>query len=97
MDIVDEMERHEIIECWDEYGFTKGSEVHCLHQWRNLESNKRKSRREIEIDLVDRMRIRKLGKSTYDKTMSLLNKIQPKLMSRDMKSKLDYFVERLVG
>ena len=97
MNLQDDLQRTEIIECIGEYGFTKGSEVYLLHKWFNLESNKHKSRRMVEIELIDKYRIRKLSKSTFDKTMSMLNKIKHRLMSSDMKQKLDLFIEKMLS
>ncbi len=88
MSIINELERTELLECVREYGFCKGSEVLWLHLYKNLPSNKYKSRTQIEYEVIERFRIPKLSKSTFDKTYSLLNKISSKLMSSEFKENL---------
>ena len=94
MSIINELERTELLECVREYGFCKGSEVLWLHLYKNLPSNKYKSRTQIEYEVIERFRIPKLSKSTFDKTYSLLNKISLKLDKDTHKKFKLYAVEQ---
>ena len=91
MNVVKGMERLELIECVQMFGFAKGSEIQWIHKFKNLPENQHKSRRQIEIEMVEMLRIPKCSKSTFDKTMSLYNKISEKLMTREVQSKLEMF------
>jgi len=91
MSVIKGMERLELLECVSTYGFCKGSEVYFLHRWKNLPENREKSRRQLEIELVEILRIPKCSKSTFDKTYGMYNKILPKLMIREVQSKLEMF------
>jgi len=85
--IINDIERLNMIECIKKFNFAKGSEVYFLHKFINLGSNQYRSRRDFEYQIVDDLRI--CSKSTFDKTFSLLNKIRPKLMTRSLESQLE--------
>lgn len=87
--IVQDIERLNLLECAQNFGFAKGAEVFFLFKLENLRSNQYYSRRNLEFEVVDDLRI--CSKSTFDKTYALLNKIRHKLMSGEMKSKLELF------
>lgn len=91
MSVIKGMERLELLDCVQEFGFCKGSEVYFLHRWKNLPENRHKSRRQLEIELTEMLRIPKCSKSTFDKTYGMYNKILPKLMTREVQSKLEMF------
>ena len=91
MNLINNMERLELIECVQEYGFAKGSEIYWLHRLLNLPENQDKPRRQIEYEIVEKLRLPKLSKSTFDKTMSLYNKVVPRLMTNEVKSKVELF------
>jgi len=88
-ELLTNLERLELIECVQEYGFAKGSEIYWIHKFVNLPENKGKPRRQLEYEIVEKLRLPKLSKSTFDKTMGMYNKILPRLMSNDVKSKID--------
>ena len=89
MSLIKDIERLELLECAQEYGFAKGAEIYWLHRFRNLPENQNKSRRQIEFEIVEILRIPKCSKSTFDKTFGLYNKVLPKLMSREIQSKIE--------
>ena len=91
MSIIKDMERLELIETVQEYGFTKGAEIYWLHKFINLPEYQNKPRRQIEYEIVEKLRLPKLSKSTFDKTMGMYNKILPRLMTYEVKSKLEMF------
>ncbi len=85
------MERLELIETVQKYGFAKGAEIYWLHRFLNLPENQHKPRRQIEFEIVEKLRLPKFSKSTFDKTMSMYNKIVPRLMTNEVKSKIEMF------
>ena len=85
--IIQDLERLELIEPVLQFGFAKGAEIYWLHRFINLEKNLEKSRGQIEAEIVDILRI--CSQSTFQKTMTLYNKIKPNLMSRAMKQKIE--------
>ena len=85
------MERLEMLECVQEYGFAKGAEIYWIHKFTNLPENQHKSRRQIEYEIVEKLRLPKLSKSTFDKTFAMYQKVLPKLMTSEIKSKLELF------
>ena len=89
MSVIKGMERLELLDCVREFGFCKGSEVYFLHRWSNLPENLHKSRHQLEIELTEMLRIPKCSKSTFDKTYGMYNKILPKLMTREVQSKIE--------
>jgi hypothetical protein len=91
MSVLKGMERLELLECVNEYGFAKGAEIYWLHKFKNLPENIHKSRRQIETEIVEMLRIPKCSKSTFDKTMGMYNRILPKLMTREIQSKIEMF------
>lgn len=91
MAIIKEMERLELLECVNQFGFCKGSEIYWLHKFRNLPENHHKSRRQLECEIVEILRIPKCSKSTFDKTFGMYLKILPKLMSREILDNLQMF------
>ena len=93
MNMIQDLERLELIETVNQFGFAKGSEIYWLHRFRNLPENLNKSRRELEQEIVEILRIPKLSRSTYDKTWALYKKIEPKLMTREVKEKIELLGE----
>jgi hypothetical protein len=91
MNVVKGMERLELIECVQMFGFAKGSEIYWIHKFKNLPENQHKSRRQLEVEMLEMLRIPKCSKSTFDKTYGMYNKILPKLMTREVQSKLEIF------
>ncbi len=91
MNIINNMERLELIETVQKYGFAKGAEIYWLHKFINLPENKGKPRRQIEYEIVEKLRLPKFSKSTFDKTMGMYNKILPRLMTNEVKSKIEMF------
>jgi len=91
MTLIQNMERLELLECVNQFGFAKGAEVYWIHRFKNLPENQYKSRRNLEFQIVDILRIPKCSKSTFDKTFAKYSKLLPKLMSRDIQSKLELF------
>ena len=91
MNIINNMERLELIECVNEFGYCKGSEVYWLFKYLSLPENQDKPRRQIEYEIVEKLRLPKFSKSTFDKTMSMYNKIVPRLMTNEVKSKIEMF------
>ena len=89
MRLIDNMERLELIETVQKYGFAKGAEIYWLHRFVNLPENQHKRRRQIEYEIVEKLRLPKLSKSTFDKTFAIYQKVLPKLMSQEIKSKLE--------
>ena len=89
MSVIKSMERLELLDCVREYGFAKGAEIYWIHKFKNLPENQHKSRRQLEIELVEMLRIPKCSKSTFDKTYGMYNKILPKLMTREVQSKIE--------
>ena len=94
MNVINGIERLELIETVQKYGFAKGAEIYWLHRFLSLSENQDKPRRQIEYEIVEKLRLPKLSKSTFDKTMSLYNKILPKLMTYEVKSKLKLFTNQ---
>ena len=91
MYIINNMERLELIECVNEFGYCKGSEVYWLHRFLNLPENQQKPRRQIEYEIVEKLRLPKFSKSTFDKTMGMYNKVLPRLMTNEVKFKIEMF------
>ena len=91
MNIINNMERLELIECVNEFGYCKGSEVYWLHRFLNLPENQQKPRRQIEYEIVEKLRLPKFSKSTFDKTMGMYNKVLPRLMTNEVKFKIEMF------
>ncbi len=91
MNIINNIERLELIETVQKYGFAKGAEIYWLHRFLNLPENQQKPRRQIEFEIVEKLRLPKFSKSTFDKTMSMYNKIIPRLMTNEVKSKIEMF------
>ena len=89
MKLIKQLERLELLDCVREYGFCKGSEIYWLHRFKNLPENLHMGRRQLEVELVEILRIPKLSKSTFDKTYSKYNLLLPKLMSREVQSKIE--------
>lgn len=88
MKLINDLERLELLELVQQFGFGKGSQLYWLHRFKNLPENQNKSRRDLERELVEILRIPKLSKSNFDKTFAKYSKLQSKLMSGEMKSKL---------
>jgi hypothetical protein len=84
--IVQDIERLNLLECVREFGFCKGSEIYWLHKFNNLNSNRFRSRTDLENEVVEKLQI--CSRSTYTKTHALLNRICPKLLNREKESKL---------
>ena len=91
MNIINNIERLELIETVQQFGFAKGAEIYWLHRFLNLPENQDKPRRQIEYEIVEKLRLPKFSKSTFDKTMSMYNKVVPKLMTNEVKSKIELF------
>ena len=91
MSIINNMERLEMLECVQEFGFAKGAEIYWIHRFKNLLENQHKSRRQIEYDIIEIFKLPKFSKSTFDKTYAMYQKILPKLMTYEIKSKLEMF------
>ena len=91
MNIINNMERLELLECVNEFGYCKGSEVYWLHRFLNLPENQQKPRRQIEYEIVEKLRLPKFSKSTFDKTMGMYNKVLPRLMTNEVKFKIEMF------
>ena len=89
MGMIQDLERLELLETVGKFGFAKGSEIYWLHRFRNLPENQNKSRRQLEIEIVEILRIPKLSKSTFDKTYALYKRIEPMLMTREIKEKIE--------
>ncbi len=89
MSVIKKIERLELIECVQMFGFAKGSEIYWIHKFKNLPENQHKSRRQIEIEMLDMLRLPKCSKSTFDKTYGMYNKILSKLMTREVQSKIE--------
>jgi hypothetical protein len=89
MSLVNDLERLDLLESVNKYGFCKGSEVYWLHKFRNLPEHQHKSRQQLEREIVEVLRIPKLSKSTFDKTFGMYKKIQSKLMSREVRDKIE--------
>ena len=94
MNLINNIERLELIETVQQFGFAKGAEIYWLHRFLNLPENQDKPRRQIEYEIVEKLRLPKLSKSTFDKTMSLYNKVVPRLMTHEVKSKIELFDDR---
>jgi len=94
MNIVQDMERLELIECVMEYGFAVGSEILWIHKFKNLPENRHKSRNEIGCEMVDLLRIPKCSLSTFTNRYVLYNKLLPRLMSSDIKEKIEMFDQK---
>ena len=88
MELINELERLELLELVQGYGFSKGAQLYWLHRFKNLPENQNKNRRDLERELVEIIRIPKLLKSNFDKTYALYVKTQNKLMSESNKSKI---------
>lgn len=93
MGMIQDLERLELIETVNQFGFAKGSEIYWLHRFRNLPENLNKNRRQLEIEIVEILRIPKLSKSTFDKTYALYKRIEQKLMTREIKEKIELLGE----
>jgi hypothetical protein len=93
MGLINNLERLELIELVQQFGFGKGSQLYWLHRFRNLPENQNKSRRQIKMELVEILRIPKLSKSTFDKTFAKYAKVQSKLMSREIEDRLNIVVK----
>jgi hypothetical protein len=89
MSVIKGLEKLELLDCVNEYGFCKGSEIYWIHKFKNLPENQHKSRRQLEIELTEMLRIPKCSKSTFDKTYGMYNRILPKLMTSEVQSKLE--------
>ena len=89
MGLINNLERLELIEVVQTYGFGKGAQLYWLHRFKNLPENQNKSRRQIEMELVEILRISGLSKSTFDKTFAKYAKVQSKLMSREIEERIN--------
>ena len=67
----------------------EGGSNYWIHKFKNLPENQHKSRRQLEVEMLEMLRIPKCSKSTFDKTYGMYNKILPKLMTRDIQSKIE--------
>jgi hypothetical protein len=89
MGLIRNLERLELLELVQQFGFGKGAQLYWIHRFKNLPENQNKSRRQIEMELVEILRIPKLSKSTFDKTFAKYAKIQSKLMSREIEERIN--------
>ena len=94
MGIVEGIERISMIELVQEFGFCKGSQIFWIHKFKNLPENQHKSRRQLEIEIVEMLRIPKCSKSTFDKVWSKYNRVLPQLLTREVHSKIEMFESR---
>ena len=83
-----------MLECVQQHGYAKGAEIYWLHRFKNLPEYQNMNRQELESEIVEVLRIHKLSKSTFDKTYSMYKKIQFKLMSRDIRDKIELLERR---
>jgi len=89
MSLIEDMERLDLFECVNSYGFCKGSEIFWLHKFRNLPEHQYKSRQQLEDEIVEILRVPKCSRSTFQKTWGMYQKILPKLMSREIREKIE--------
>ena len=88
MNVIKGMERLELLECVREFGFAQGSSIYWIHKFKNLPENQSKSRRQLEVEMVEILRIPKCSKSTFVRTYGMYNRILPKLMTMVIKLNL---------
>ena len=93
MAVIADLERLEMLELVQEFGFGKGAQLYWLHRFKNLPENQNKSRRQIEMELVEIIRIPNLSKSTFDKTFAKYTKVRSKLMSREIEEKINISIK----
>lgn len=89
MSIIRDLERLELLETVDQFGFAKGAEVYWLSKFHNLPENQKFSRQQLKREIVELIRIPKCSASTFDKTYALYNKLKPRLLTRNLKDKIE--------
>ncbi len=85
--LITDIERVEILETVDRFLLARGSQIYWLHRFHNLPENQDLSRKQLEGEIVDFLRL--CSKSSFDKLMADYNKIRPHLMTRNLKDRIE--------
>ena len=88
--LISDIERVEILETVDRFGLARGSQIHWLFCYNNLPENQNFSRKQLEGEIVDFLRL--CSKSSFDKLMVDYNKIKPHLMTRNLKDRIELMI-----
>ena len=84
------IERVEILETVDRFGMARGSQIYWLHRFHNLPENQDLSRRQLEGEIVDFLRL--CSKSSFDKLIADYNKCRSHLMTRNLKDRIELMI-----
>ncbi len=88
--LISDIERVEILEVVERFGMARGSQIYWLHRFHNLPENQNLSRKQLEGEIVDFLRL--CSKSSFDKLMSDYNKIRPHLITRNLKDRIELMI-----
>ena len=88
--LISDIERVEILEIVDRFRLARGSQIYWLHRFHNLPENQNLSRKQLEGEVVDFLRL--CSKSSFDKLMVDYNKIKPHLMTRNLKDRIELMI-----
>ncbi len=88
--LISDIERVEILETVDRFGMARGSQIYWLHRFHNLPENQDLSRKQLEREIVEFLRL--CSVSTFEKLMVDFNKIKSHLMTRNLKDRIELMI-----